>query len=180
MNQGRLSINYARALLHWATNSGVEQQVYEQSEDVLRLLDSNPELIEMLSSPIVVMSKKVKTLQSIMEKSAPLLSNFVILITKNGRLNLLKRILLNFQNLDRANRGIIRVTVESPKNIDPGHRENLKEFLKSRFNQEIEMKFDIDPSLIGGFVLTINDQVLDKSVKGELNVLRKQLMGIVQ
>lgn len=180
MNQGRLSINYARALLHWATNSGVEQDVYDQSESVINLLHANAEVVSIIGSPVVPLSKKVKTLKLIFDKTAPQLSDFAVLVTKNGRIQQLDRILLNYQNLYRERLGIIRVKVESPKGLEQQQKEGIANYLKKHFNKQVEMEFALNPSLIGGFVLTINQQMLDRSVKGELNKLHKQLMGIVQ
>lgn len=180
MNQSRLSINYARALLQWASDSGVEKEVYEQSESVINLLHNNDQIVGMLSSPVIQMSKKVKTLQLILEKCAPQLSNFAVLVAKNGRSEQLERILLNYQNLYREKYGILQVMVKSPKTIGQEQKEGIANYLKNHFNKQVEMEFALDPSLIGGFILTINHQMLDRSVKGELSKLRKRLTEIVQ
>ncbi|MDD2278329.1 MAG: ATP synthase F1 subunit delta [Bacteroidales bacterium] len=180
MDQGRITLSYARALLQWSSDKGVEHEVYTQSNSVISLVKNNPDFILLLQSTMITASKKLRTTQLVMEKTAPLLSNFVALAVKNGRENQLKGIMLNYQKLYRDKHGIILAGVESPADMNSKNKEGIKKFLSNAFNQKIEIEFAINPSLIGGFVLTIDDKLLDKSVKGELNKLQKKLMGIVQ
>ncbi len=180
MDQSRVSLSYARALLQWSSDKGVEKEVYTQSDSVINLLSNNPDFIMLLQSPMISATKKAKTIHLVMDKAAPILSNFISLAVKKGRTNQLKGIMLSYRKLYRDTYGIIHACVESPEGISKRNEEGIKRFLSNSFNKEIEFEFTLNPSLIGGFVLTIEDRLLDKSVKGELNKLNKKLMGIVQ
>jgi F-type H+-transporting ATPase subunit delta len=180
MDQSRVSLSYARALLQWSSDNGVEKKVYTQSDSVINLLNNNPDFSMLLQSPMVSASKKARTIQLVMDKTAPILSNFISLAVKKGRTNQLKRIMLSYRKLYRDTYGIINACVESPEGISKKNEEGIKRFLSNSFNKEVEFEFTLNPSLIGGFILTIEDKLLDKSVKGELIKLNKKLMGIVQ
>jgi F-type H+-transporting ATPase subunit delta len=51
----------------------------------------------------------------------------------------------------------------------------LGEKLDARFGQPLELRFDVDPSLLGGVKVRVGDQVIDGSVKGKLEALAQSL-----
>ncbi len=51
----------------------------------------------------------------------------------------------------------------------------LSEKLDARFGQPLELRFDVDPSLLGGVKVRVGDQVIDGSVKGKLEALAQSL-----
>ncbi len=179
MDQGRVTVSYARALLQWANENSVEEEVYEQSAYFVNLLN-NPDFAQLLTSPMINASKSAKTIQAVVSKATPKLARFVSLVQKNNREKQLTGMMLSFQKLYRDQKGIIRTRVESPTELSPSSKNGIKQFIGNSFKKEVELEFSFNPSLIGGFVLTIEDNMLDKSVKGELEKLRKKLMGIVQ
>lgn len=179
MDQGRVSINYARALLQWAADNSVEQEVYEQSKILTTLLKDSPDILLLLQSTLIPSSKKIQTLELAIQKAIPQLFNFLTLVVKNNRTEQLSRILHSYGRLHRDKNGIIRAFVESSQEMGPKSREGLIAYLANHFNKSVEISFSTKPELIGGFVLTIEDQMLDKSVRNELNLLHKRLTEIV-
>ena len=55
---------------------------------------------------------------------------------------------------------------------NPASFEKIKALVKEQTGGEIELKEVVDPALIGGFVLRVDDQQLDTSILSELNDLR--------
>ena len=51
----------------------------------------------------------------------------------------------------------------------------LREKLETRFKQALELRFEVDPSLLGGVVVHVGDQIIDGSVKGKLDALTQTL-----
>jgi F-type H+-transporting ATPase subunit delta len=51
----------------------------------------------------------------------------------------------------------------------------LGEKLDARFGQPLELRFEVDPSLLGGVKVRVGDQVIDGSVKGKLEALTQTL-----
>jgi len=59
-----------------------------------------------------------------------------------------------------------------------GTKGAIKDYLATTYNKSVELNFKVNPDIIGGFILTIEDRLMDKSVKWELEKLRKRLKGI--
>ncbi|HSR17000.1 MAG TPA: F0F1 ATP synthase subunit delta, partial [Ignavibacteriaceae bacterium] len=55
-------------------------------------------------------------------------------------------------------------------------KKRLKEKLESLLNKKVGFSFEIDKSLVGGFIAQVNDTVYDASLKHQLDLLRTQLL----
>jgi F-type H+-transporting ATPase subunit delta len=178
MDQGRISVSYARALLDWAVEKNTSQEVYVQSESLLNLIKNNPDFSQLLHSPMVSLTKKKKIVDKLLSGFAPNLAEIVGLVVKNRREKLLVNIILVYQKLYREKFGIIRTHVESSITLGPSVKNTIKDFLGNAYKKSVELDFKVNPDIIGGFILTIEDSLLDKSVRWELEKLRKKLVGI--
>jgi F-type H+-transporting ATPase subunit delta len=55
-------------------------------------------------------------------------------------------------------------------------QQRIKALLQERMDGEIVLDAEVDPSLIGGFTLSVDDKLLDASVSRQLEEIRRQLM----
>ena len=178
MDQGRVSVSYAKALLHWAIEKGAAQEVYSQSVKLRVLLDSDPDVMLLLTNPMASLSKRVDIFSKVLKDYTPNLIEFVSLILRKQRGKNLKNILLVFERIYREKFGVIKCIVESSSELGEGAKKSIGLYLEQKYKKSVELEFVIKPEIIGGFILTIEDKLLDKSVKGELEKFRKQLMGM--
>lgn len=179
MDQGRVSVSYARALLEWTSSNNLSGEVYAQSKQFYLFMNQSPEFGQLLSSPAVSIGRKQQVIESLVAEFAPQLSRLITVVLKKRRENQLPYILLMFQKLYRAKFGIARVQIESSTELTSDSVKGIVSFLKSKLGKEIEIEQKVNPALIGGFTLTIDDLFMDRSVKGELELFSKKLLGIV-
>lgn len=177
MDQGRVSVSYAKALLDWAVDNNLVEEVYAQTECLLEFIDSNPEFLSLLNTPMASLTKKIEAISNILKSCSPLLVKFVVLLVKNRREKQLRSAVLMFQTLYRKKQNIIKASVESAKEINEGSKKQIHNFLVNRFGGKVEVDFTIKPEIIGGFVLSIDNLMVDKSVKGEIEKLKRKLIG---
>jgi F-type H+-transporting ATPase subunit delta len=151
MNTGIISSRYAKALLRLVDETGNGEAVYAQVTKILKDHDSVPKKLE------------------------PELSRLVTLLVENKRLEYVRFILHRFTELYNASRGrrlaTLRTAVPAPE-----MQQRVKELLQERMDGEIVLDAEVDPSLIGGFTLTVDDKLLDASVSHQLEEIRRQLM----
>lgn len=150
MNTGAISKRYAKALLELSRESGRGERDYTQA---LALLD-HPE-------------EKPAKLEEDIEK-------LVQLLIRNGRMPYVKFILRSFVDLYRKKNGIVEVclTMAFPS---PGLEEKLRQTLASTIGGTILFTSKVDPDLIGGFVLEVDDRMLNASAKSQLEKIRRKL-----
>jgi len=151
MNTGILSSRYARALLRLVDETGNGEAVYGQVVRILKDPDSTPGRLE------------------------PELSRFVQLLVENKRIDHVKLILHRFTELYNESRGRRLVTLRTAVPA-PELESRIMALLHERFEGEMVLNAEVDPSLIGGFTLTIDDKLLDASVSHQLAEIRRQLM----
>ena len=150
MNTGIISSRYAMALLRLVDETGNGEAVYGQVVQILKNPDSMPRELE------------------------PELSDLVSVLVKNKRLEDVKLVLHRFTELYNSSRGRRLVTLRTAVPA-PELQRRVKDLLQERFGGEIVLDAEVDPDLIGGFKLTIDDKLLDASVSHQLEEIRRQL-----
>jgi F-type H+-transporting ATPase subunit delta len=69
----------------------------------------------------------------------------------------------------------MKVKVSSAVPLTKQEQAALREKLEGRFGADLEIRFDVETSLLGGVVVRVGDQVIDGSVKGKLDALAQTL-----
>ena len=130
-----------------------------------------------LCSPAIQAGEKARVLGrlSVLDGHS-LLYNFYRLLAEKGRMTLLPEILEAFHDLALAGRGAVRCRLTCVRVPDEAEQEKLKKVL-CRLHHKADVVFEIhtDPSLLGGFTLEIEGVTYDKSVRGALAGLSRQL-----
>lgn len=98
--------------------------------------------------------------------------NFYSILLRNNDLKLISKIIEKIEEIDKEERGIVEIEVTSAKKIDKDLALKIREIIGNK----VEIKEKIDPSLIGGLRLQINDLLIDGSIKAKLNKLRQSLV----
>lgn len=101
---------------------------------------------------------------------------FLGTLLEAGQLDDLDAILSEFAKMveRRPERHIAHVTSAVP--LTSEETLALQAKLRDRFGLELEFQFEVDPSLVGGVLLRVGDQVIDGTVAGKLTALRNTLM----
>ena len=102
-------------------------------------------------------------------------ANLIDVLATNERLSALPEIADLFEELKAAQEGVKEATIYSAFPVDDKQRKALIEDLEARFNTRLTAEVVVDQSLIGGVKIVVGDQVLDTSVRGQLESLRLAL-----
>ena len=101
--------------------------------------------------------------------------NFVRLLAEYGRLGLISEIRAIFDGERAALEGRGQVEVHSAYPLSAEQESRIGEAMSKRLGVNVELTVAIDEALIGGFVVRAGDLVIDASLRGRLNQLRKSL-----
>lgn len=69
-----------------------------------------------------------------------------------------------------------KATVMTPVEISKGQEERLKASLKKLIEKDVDIEYVIDPSLLGGVLVKVGSTMYDSSVKGQLRLLKDELI----
>ena len=104
-----------------------------------------------------------------------ILDNFVFVLVENNALRMYDEIAEEFHKLELEKKGIKQVEVTSAHPINHENEKDILHELNKLAKNHYEIKKKVDESLIGGVVIRMEDQVLDASVKNNLEQLKKEL-----
>ncbi len=103
--------------------------------------------------------------------------NFLLALAREGALEQLPAII---QALERYSQGEARVLsseVISAVPLSEPQRMKIVDELRARYGDRIEVRFSVDPSLIGGLIIRVGDQVLDNSLRARLSVIQRNMLA---
>lgn len=176
MSSYNIATRYANALMELATEKNVLKQVADDMELVFNGIANSKELRTILKSPIVKTEKKEAILNDIFKsKIGDVSVNFIQFVVKKNRENLIYDILKRFKELYYLKINHVEAKVISSVELTEQQKNKLQNSLEQYTQKDVTPIFSIDDSIIGGFVVKINDTVLDASIKQQLNKLRKKL-----
>ena len=177
MDNGRISVRYARALFQTAQEQGCEDAVYDGlTRFAHNYLLAISQFNEVLADPIVAQEEKVKLMEmAVGEPLHDCLKQFIAFVAEQKREDKMFLIAMKYMEMYREKHNILSTQVTTATELSEESYEKIKAFIKQTFDANAEMEVHIDPSLIGGFILDIEHTRMDASVAGQLNALKNKL-----
>jgi F-type H+-transporting ATPase subunit delta len=171
----KVAPRYAKSLL----DLGIEQNTLEELFSDMNLISlvckENPELILLLKSPIVRSDKKESILKEVFFNSLSLTSTtFITLILKKKREAILYSIAESFIGLYKNHHNIKTAKVTTAIALTEVQKEKLVSLLEKSENATIELNEIVNPEIIGGMILRVDDRQIDESIRRKLNNLEME------
>jgi len=144
--------------------------------DELAAVAGDPQLLQFADSPKVSGAQVFDLITGVLKTALPEAGkNFLRLLIENGRLGALSEIAGQFRALKNAVGGSADATVYSAFPIDGSALADVAATLERRFGRKLNVKVELDASLIGGIRVVVGDEVLDTSVKARLEQMKTAL-----
>lgn len=166
---------YARALFESAIEHDELDEVQQQLAIWADALGENRNLQTFFFSPRFSSAEKKDAIRKIIEGGNEHFLNFLELLAERHRLPATFRIRRSFDELWREEHKMLTVEVTSAVELDEGLVRSIGERIEERTGRRIELTSRVDPNIIGGIVLRVGNKILDASVQGRLQRLRRQL-----
>lgn len=179
MNDSKISIRYSRALFQSALEKKILDKVYQDMILISEICKA-AETKEFLDSPIIPPSKKEAIFHKMIGGSVEVITLSIIdLIVKNGRESFIPSIARNFIHDTKKFKGITESVLTTAVDVDDSIRKQITDLISGVFNTKVELKENIDPEIIGGFILQIDDNYIDASIRNKLRKIKKELIGSI-
>lgn len=179
MDQGIISMRYAKALMGFAKDKGTEDVVYQACSVLTSNFVSYPTLHVALENPILSFVEKYKLISAATAENGQMdatFADFVRLVLKNRREHLLQSMCLSFMDLYRQSKhiGVARLITAVPVSEKVANR--IRNSASSMLHAQMELHTEVNPSLEGGFIFDINDYRLDASIATQLKRVKQQFI----
>lgn len=178
MKATRAASRYGASLLQFAIAENKTEEVKADAEVVLNAINNSRELRNLLASPIIKPSAKGELIKKIFQGNvSEITQRFLALIVTQSRENALKQIFEAFIVKYREHKNIVSAKITSASTLDSKTANDLKVRLEKALGKTVELVEEINPDLIGGFVLDAADYRLDASVASGMKKLKRELIN---
>ncbi len=169
---------YAEALLGAADSAGLTDAVLDEFDGLLaEVLDPSPQFERVLSSALILHEEKAAILDRVLGgRASPTLLNFLKVLSRHGRLDLLRPIHRQARLLHERFHGRVPVQVTTAAPVDAQVAARIVEAVRPLLDGEPVLQRAVDPKLIGGIVVRVGDTVYDGSIAAQLRMVRQQMI----
>lgn len=176
MKQGSVAKRYASALVGLAQEQNKVDETYQELARVEAEFTQNPTLRLVMNSPVVKPSEKKALLKALAPQLQLSLAveNLLKLMIDNERLGALPVMVLLYRDQADEWLGRVRVQIKTASALGD-HEKKLKGILEKTLRKKVLMEVVIDPTLLGGLVVQVQDQVFDASLLRELQRIKASI-----
>jgi F-type H+-transporting ATPase subunit delta len=171
-----LARGYAQALFQVAQAEGALEQVEDELFRFARILENETRLREALTDPSVPPEHRAQMVQELLgPKASPHTTNIIGFLVQQGRARELPKIIDSLVQLaaEERNKAVAEVRTAVP--LDGDQREKLKDAIARATGKQVELKVLIDPSVVGGLLVRVGDQIFDGTVRRRLQMAREHV-----
>jgi F-type H+-transporting ATPase subunit delta len=172
----QVSQRYARALFMAAKGRKLIDQAYEQFDVLKKVLAQDRTLLDFLTAPHVTDARKYELVKNVFgPRLEKLFVEFLFVLMEKNRVNFLPAIIDAFQLLVEEDKGIVRAGITTAVPLSADEERNVTARLEARTGKKILLEKKIDPAILGGMIVIVNDEIIDGSVRHGLKQIEEQL-----
>ncbi|HEV2970445.1 MAG TPA: ATP synthase F1 subunit delta [Pirellulales bacterium] len=169
---------YASALVDAAEAAGKTEAVMSELDsfiaDVLAVV---PHFESVLGSALVSADEKNALLDKALRgQASPVFLNFLKVVARHGRLDILRPIHQAAHTLFDRMRGVTRVQVASASELDDGLTRQLTDSVRKMLGGVPMLEKEVWPELVGGMMMRVGDTVYDASISTRLERIRQTMI----
>lgn len=178
MRQTKVAQRYSKALFDLAVETGKVEDVKKDLDLIMGIRHKELELL--LMSPVVAGEKKVAVFEAVFSKHVQALTiSFFKLIFEKGRSVAIHDIIEAFRGKYRDMKGIKVAEITTAVELTADAKATITKQLENSAilkGKQIELKEKVDPSIIGGMVVQVDDQLFDASIRHDLQYIKRQFI----
>ncbi len=170
---------YAHGLFLLAVEKGAVDTVYTEIKELDAILEQDRSLLDFLAAPQVTDHDKFAVVRSVFGgKVSRMLEEFLMLIVVKRRHPYLRGIIGAFEDLVLLYNGFVKTRIVSAVPLLENEKVSLIKKLEARSGKKVMALTEVDPAIIGGVIVYFGDQIIDKSIRHQLDSMRDELLAL--
>ena len=177
MSDGVLPYRYASALADVAEARDKLATVRDELTDVSQAMGGSREFDAAVATGLLSRTRKKSVVRNIAQEAGvdPLVQKFLEYLVDQRRIRLVKQIAHELSREADRRLGIAHAQVTSAVEMKPEQQEQLKDKLERVTGKTVEIDWEVDESLLGGFHIRLDHSFYDASLRGRIDRLRRRL-----
>lgn len=185
--QAEIAAKYAEATLKLIEDGEKDQAatmkraeaVYGDLKAIEDTLSTNHDFRLILNHPALGPQEKKKLLAGIFQGKVDATTfDLLQLLADRRRLDILAHVSEQFKKLLMTRLNILEATLVSSTTLSDKEVQNIKARISEHMGSKLDLKVEVDESLLAGMVLRVGDQVIDGSLKGKLQKIEQSLLSV--
>lgn len=177
MSGSAVARNYAATLFELAEREDSVERYGQLIAHVSALYETEPTFQRFLETPRVALAEKKEVLRRTFEDQMPeLFIRFLMVVLERRRQRVLPRIADSYQDALDEQAGRLRTAVTLPFEPDDALKSHIVGALEEHFGKNVVPEFRLDPAILGGLVVRVGDQLMDASLRRQLERLKWELI----
>jgi len=174
----RVAKRYAKAWFSLALENKKLEKAADDAAMLAGLIRKQDEFRTFLHNPLVTPGKRKQLLSDLFsEKVDGLTFDFLNMVSQKKRLNVLEEIVGQFSSLVRQHNNQIVAEVRSAAVLEDSQLDAIRQKIEGMTGKKAIIHTAQDKSLIGGFLIKIEDRIIDNSIRYQLEKLREQMVA---
>ncbi len=171
-----VSKEYAKAIFEIALENKKEDKYLELLKMVLKTLDKNEDFKKILNSPFIPDEEKNNLLNNVFKDFDEDFIHFLFVLIKNHRFNIIVDIKDEYEKLYHENKNVVFVHVTSMEKLSKKQEDIIRKDLEKKYpDANLKIENEIDPNIIGGIKIVVNDESIDLSLRNYLSKLKESI-----
>jgi F-type H+-transporting ATPase subunit delta len=105
------------------------------------------------------------------------LRNFLLTLVQQNDLRLLPEIVRAFGEVAGVGEVVTAAEIQSAVALEAPQQQQLEQQLAARYGKNLEIRYTVDPAILGGLIIRVGDQVIDTSVRSRLSAIQRTMMA---
>lgn len=175
MSEIQVASRYAKSIIDLAVEQNALELVKKDIELFVETCRENPALQAILKNPIISLDKKANILDGLFgDKLHKMILSFFHIVIRKGRSEILYATAKEFISQYNIIKNVVKATVTSASTLSKENIAQIEDVVKQATKGEVILSAQVDPDLIGGFILKVGDKQFDTSLSSKLNKLKKE------
>jgi F-type H+-transporting ATPase subunit delta len=171
----RAAIRYAKAILQKANENNTEAVLFGDMQSVYYTIEGSRDLQTVLQSPVIKANDKKEALLKIFSGQSEITHSLINLLVANKRTPLLGKVAKSFVDLYNEQEGVKVATVTTAVPLsDELERKVMDKVKELTGSEKVTLRSEIDPAILGGFILRVGDIQYNASIANQLGNLKRE------
>lgn len=171
-----VSKRYALALFDAGLDLNKINDFNEELDFLDAVFEEEEKLFQLLSHPRIKRDEKKDLIDNVFKDKLSLeMMNFLYILIDKRRESYILDIIKKYKLLFNEHENIVKVVAMTAVPMEDKSKDKLVEALGNKLNKNIELTNEIDPSVLGGILLKLEDKVMDGTLRGQLNSISKAI-----
>ncbi len=169
---------YAEALLDIAFEEKCEEEIYEQFKLFYDQMKNDKQFEKLITEKFLSSEELKATVSKILDGGNTYLISFFMTLIDRNRMDEVMDMFLDFERGYKEKKNILEAEAVTAIEMTEEQTAQVVKELSEKYGKTVVLKTSVDPSIIGGMVLYVGNDMLDASVKAKFEGLKKQLKTI--